>query len=847
MMTHSIPYLFVNTIALSCFALMFTTFLAAKKTPEIRAFMAVLAGSILWSGGAILMRLQMWPGMEFWYYVSIVSLFSLEWLFYLFVHNFSRQRGKFMLILWTVLTIAIWPGTISGFYLAPPTPTVTASGGTVFTYSTNWHILIPCVLFVAIIISTLQLLFQIIREQGIHSPGIRVIVIGGLVMLVGNLMQIGIPGNTFPYDALAGICFACLLMSALYKRRMFRMTLVISRSLLMIVLVVICVLASIYVIAPLEQFLTTSIGMAVSSATTVVAIFFALILSMSYLLTKRLIDSIFTREEQQNKLLKQFTADATQTLDTGEIMAKLANAIREEIPIEQVYICLAEKDHFAARYCSSPLASLSFTISRTSPQISYLRDQEPYLIMSEFRSNPLYLSVWEEEKDLFRRLNIDCVFAMRDGKDIVGLILLAASDRNRSFSYVEISFLETISSVASIAMKNAGLYEKMFREARIDSLTNVFNYRYFVEKVAEQFNACKGDCISLMFLDIDDFKLYNQLYGVAEGDAALRAVASVISQCTGERGMVFRTSGKVFAVLLPRTDARTAETMAREMQSRIAQVNRDNQKKAITVSVGICAAPYAAATAKELRDNVDMAVYSAKRSGKNRISVFRGAKALPQKLTERTNAVVEQIEREDNNVYRNALSMISALTAAIDAKDHYTYDHSKNVAYYAAMLATAAGFNDEQVRMIYSAGLLHDIGKISIPEDILNKKGKLSDEEFRVMQSHVNNSIEMIRHLPDMDYLIPAAIGHHERWDGRGYPRGIAGKQIPVSARCLAIADVFDAMTTDRPYRSGLPTEYALQQIEQGAGTQFDPDLARIFVSLVREKEIPVACRSRVE
>lgn len=108
------------------------------------------------------------------------------------------------------------------------------------------------------------------------------------------------------------------------------------------------------------------------------------------------------------------------------------------------------------------------------------------------------------------------------------------------------------------------------------------------------------------------------------------------------------------------------------------------------------------------------------------------------------------------------------------------------------------------------------------------------------MQGHVNNAIEMIRHLPQMDYVIPVAIGHHERWDGRGYPRGIGGEELPVGARCLAIADVFDAMITDRPYRKGLPVEYALQQIEGGAGTQFDPTLAVLFVQLVRSRQIPV-------
>ena len=128
-----------------------------------------------------------------------------------------------------------------------------------------------------------------------------------------------------------------------------------------------------------------------------------------------------------------------------------------------------------------------------------------------------------------------------------------------------------------------------------------------------------------------------------------------------------------------------------------------------------------------------------------------------------------------------------------------------------------------------------------MPEVILNKTGKLETDEYQQMKDHVNNSIEMIRHLPEMDYLIPAVLGHHERWDGKGYPRGIAGEDIPVSARCLALADVFDAMTTDRPYRKGLPLDYALGELQRGAGTQFDPTLTEIFVQLLRSRSIPLS------
>jgi diguanylate cyclase (GGDEF)-like protein/putative nucleotidyltransferase with HDIG domain len=843
-MTTQVPFLYVNFTALCCFALMFIAFIAAKKTSEIRAFMVVLADCILWSGGSVLMRLQMWPGMDFWYDLSLVALFSMELLFYWFVHTFSHQKGRFTLLAIFVGTMAILPGTVTGFFLAPPTPTLQADGDIVFTYSTNWHILIPCLLFVAIISSTVRLLVRLVREQGIHSPGVMVLIYGGVVMLAGNLAQISIPGNTFPYDALAGVVFALLLMYALYKRRMFRMTLVVSRSLLMLALALICVLGATYFITPLQTFLTGELALDAQTATIAVAIVFAGVLACTYTLTRRLTEAMFTREEQQSKLIKRFSSEVTQTLSSSEIMEKLASAVMGEVPTEQIYVCLPEDGRYVCKYCSSPLASRSISIAADSPQITYLKEQESYLIVSEFRNNPLFLSVWESEKELFRRLNIDCVVALKDGSEVMGLLMLSAKERGRPYSYVETSFLETICTVASIAIKNAGLYEKMFREARIDALTGVYNYRYFVEQLDRQFRACQNDSLTLMYVDVDDFKLYNQLYGVKAGDEALRSISAVLERAVGSAGTVFRTSGKVFAALLPHQDARRANTLAQDVAQRVAAINSAPERRAfklLSVSIGICAAPYAASSAKELMDNADLATYTAKQGGKAQIVVFRGASSVvPQHLAERTDSIVDRIDQE-GSAYRNAVSMISALTAAIDAKDHYTYAHSKNVARYAANLAVAAGLNDDQVRTIYAAGLLHDIGKISIPEKILNKTGRLENDEYGVMKDHVNSSIEMIRHLPEMDYVIPAVLGHHERWDGKGYPRGIAGEEIPITARCLAVADIFDAMTTDRPYRKGLPLEYALEEIERSAGTQLDPHLAVIFVQLVRGEDIPLS------
>ncbi|MEG2204878.1 MAG: HD domain-containing phosphohydrolase, partial [Oscillospiraceae bacterium] len=242
---------------------------------------------------------------------------------------------------------------------------------------------------------------------------------------------------------------------------------------------------------------------------------------------------------------------------------------------------------------------------------------------------------------------------------------------------------------------------------------------------------------------------------------------------------------------------------------------------------GVCVYPYAASTVTQLVGNADMAVYNAKRSGKNKILAYS---------MDAPHTTTDGGEVGSQPGYSDYASTIYALTAAIDAKDHYTFNHSQNVARYATALGAAIGLNEEHIKILNEAALLHDIGKIGIPEQILTKPDPLTDEESRIMQTHVENSISIIRHLPSLDYVIPTAIGHHERWDGTGYPRGISGEDIPLGARCLAIADTFDAMTSNRPYRKALPVETALTEIASMAGSQFDPRLVPVFLDLVRRE-----------
>ena len=190
-------------------------------------------------------------------------------------------------------------------------------------------------------------------------------------------------------------------------------------------------------------------------------------------------------------------------------------------------------------------------------------------------------------------------------------------------------------------------------------------------------------------------------------------------------------------------------------------------------------------------------------------------------------------KQEENRLFIN--EMTSAFASCIDMKDAYTNGHSHRVAKYTAMLAEKLGKPKEEIEEIYNIALLHDVGKISIPDSILNKPGKLTEEEFQIMKSHSERGYEILKEISIAPQLALGAGFHHERLDGRGYPRGITGDQIPEIAQIIAVADTFDAMYSTRPYRKRLPLDYAASEIQKAAGTQLNPKVVEAFMELVRE------------
>jgi len=178
------------------------------------------------------------------------------------------------------------------------------------------------------------------------------------------------------------------------------------------------------------------------------------------------------------------------------------------------------------------------------------------------------------------------------------------------------------------------------------------------------------------------------------------------------------------------------------------------------------------------------------------------------------------------------MGTLKALTASIDAKDEYTRGHSERVAYLGAMLAEAMGMDTKMVERVHTTGLVHDVGKIGVPEAVLRKTGRLNQEEYEQIKRHPVIGHNILKGIPTIDPILPGVLHHHERWDGRGYPHGLKGEDIPQVGRILALADTFDAMSSTRSYRPAMPRETVLEEIKNCAGTQFDPELAPLFVKL---------------
>lgn len=835
----------VPIIALLSYCLLMLFITISKKDELIRLFMLLLTAMIVWTASSLFMKLQLYPGVIFWNRMMVAGMFSVPFLLYYFVSVFTKTLNKLRTVIWGIIVSAAIIINFLGYVVTKAeilTHTVTEKGlqntSVEFVYSLGMMAIPMYALYFILLLGILNKARTGVKNADTTYGQIGLITLGVFIMFIGVAFNVLPSLGKYPVDILACFINAILIMVAIYKYRLLELRFMVTKGIVFSLFAVLLTAMYVYLVLFVERNMEETFRSVTPYFTILLALLVAVIFQPLYGLVRKIVDRIFYKTEySQRQALRNFSVSISGKLDLDHIAGELIEAVQVSIRSRKVFVLLKdeEKAHYYVFRSSSQIDKLDLDISFDNPIVKWLIINNNSFLREELHTLPLFKSMWDSEKKTLYDANIEVIIPIKSRDDLIGMLMLTSRNNNTAYTLDDLDLLTYLGISTAVVFDNARLYARAQAEALTDIVTNLHNHRYFRKALREHIEKIGSGELSLLMIDLDLFKLYNDLFGHCEGDNALKKVASIMVHETGQRGIVCRYGGEEFVVLLPHCDSKKAYDLAEKIRLKIQKAflnTPDVTQRFLTVSIGVCTYPYAAPNEEELLKRADLAMYTAKNKGKNQTVIYT-PKNFSNKIT---------MEDSSENIWMAPAyaTTLYALTATIDTKDHYTFGHSQRVAEYATILANSLGLDKSHLEMIREAALLHDIGKIGIPESILTKSGRLTDDEFEVVKRHVEMSMTIIKHLPSFNHVAPAVIGHHERWDGKGYPRGLMVENIPLAARCLAVADAFDAMTSDRPYRKAFSVSAALKEIENNIGTQFDPKIAGLFIKLVKDGTINV-------
>lgn len=399
---------------------------------------------------------------------------------------------------------------------------------------------------------------------------------------------------------------------------------------------------------------------------------------------------------------------------------------------------------------------------------------------------------------------------------------------------------------------NIELKDKAGKFANTDTLTGLYNHRGFQELLASELQKAEesNSCLSIIMFDVNNISKINRELGHAKGDEVIKLLAEKVKQNIRSKDNAGRYGGDEIAVILPDTNTADAKYLAEYITYTLSCCFVDDVGP-VKVSVGISTYPECSKDQEKLLILAEQAMFISRSKGyKEGMSAIISSSDFNFWDDDALNSFAEVIAKrhsqlginfEDELVHKfnneqiisqnHLMEMVTSLAGAIDAKDPYTKGHSTSVSRYSEALARAINLPENEVQRIALGALLHDVGKIGIPENVLKKPSRLSDDEWEIMKQHPTIGAEKVLAPNEaLRDLIPMVKYHHEHIDGTGYPDKLKGDEIPLSARIVAVADAFHALISDRPYRKGMALEKACEILKEGAGKHWDRDLVRHFI-----------------
>lgn len=379
-----------------------------------------------------------------------------------------------------------------------------------------------------------------------------------------------------------------------------------------------------------------------------------------------------------------------------------------------------------------------------------------------------------------------------------------------------------------------------------DSHTGLYNHHYFVDAIEAELERAKRHSgkLSIIMMDIDYFKSINDVYGHQFGDTILKQFARLLKREVRLYDIVVRFGGEEFIIISPDAGKQEAMTLAQRILDTVATHNFGDKKHSVKIKVSAAVSTYPSDKridcGADFVDIADRILNKAKEDGGNRVYSSadldeRNGSARPREEPS-IDVLKEKIKKLTARGNQSVVEAIFAFAKTIELKDHYTGEHVEKTIHYATGIAQSLGLPKHEIEVIKEASVLHDLGKIGIPEKILLKTGKLTRQQREVIKEHPQIGADIVRPIHSMRDIIPVILHHHEWWNGAGYPNRLKKEAIPIGARIVAIADVYQALTSDRPYHKAYPKEEAVKIIKNGSGTQFEPRIVDAFLIILQKE-----------
>ena len=442
------------------------------------------------------------------------------------------------------------------------------------------------------------------------------------------------------------------------------------------------------------------------------------------------------------------------------------------------------------------------------------------------------------------------------GETLLGVLNVESRNEN-AFAPQDVLILNTLADLVATALHNSFVFQKLQQQSITDGLTGIKTRRFFWEALSSEWKRASrsGRPFSVVMIDLDKFKEVNDSLGHLVGDVVLTRVGRLLEQKCRQSNVVARYGGDEFVILMPETGIEQAQVLAERLRLWLA-TDPMLEEHHITGSFGVASFPVHGFSMEELIRVADAGMYVAKHAGGNQVSTsnaFGEGSAVQRQLVsgyvegflQREHNGPEQLEelattlrklcgRDDDAGHKAMKEAVEALSHAAELRTPDATGHGEQCGHYAGIIARGLNLSAQEVEDVVFAGRVHDVGKLFIPDQVLNKPGALTEDEFAQMKTHSQVGAEVLRSIPEIEHVAQAIESHHEAFDGSGYPLGLKGEDIPLSGRILAVVDAYANMTSGRSFTLPKTDEQALAELEMLSGTRFDGMIVRLFARLLK-------------